>query len=204
MRISEQRYSRDRRAMDVAARLIEFEARTGTIRALTGLTDHRIRKLSEECGIDGRSTPMVRHRGSPPHSVSLILGKSQSKMEAAALLSLCQLMGITGEARSPEHDLASNRIARTEQLCDAFWTFRYLLPQSSISFEHMLLLLSEVTKGEEMAATHCTDCSALLVVDILTLYDSRCPHCAEVMPMVRRSRSVAPYRCVAEESPPYS
>ena len=203
MRISEQRYTKDRRALDVATRLIDFEARTGTIRALTGLADDRIRKLSKSCGADGSPTSTPRHRGSSPRRVSHILGKSQSKREAAALLGVCQLMGITSELRQPERDPAPNRVARTEQLCDAFWTFRYLLPQSSISFEHMLLLLAEVTKGEEMAATHCVDCNALLVVDILSLYSSLCPHCAQLPTMQRRSRSTAAYRCVAEEAPTY-
>jgi hypothetical protein len=204
MLISEQRYTRERRALDAAARLIGFEARTGTIRALTGLTDHRIRKLSKSCGVDGRSASAPRHRGSSPHSISHILGKAQSKKEAAALLGLCQLMGITREARNPVRDSGSNRIARTEQLCDAFWTFRYLLPQASISFEHMLLLLSEVTRGEEMATTRCVDCRALLVVDLLSLYDSRCQYCVEVSPMARRPRTSIPYRCVAEETPTYT
>jgi hypothetical protein len=203
MRISEQRYSRDRRALDVATRLIDFEARTGTIRSLTGLADDRIRKLSKTCGTEGRATAAPRHRGSSPRRVSHLLGKSQSK-EAAALLGVCQLMGITSDTRNPEGDPGSSRIARAEQLCDAFWTFRYLLPQASISFELMLLLLSEVAKREEMAATNCPNCKALVVVDILSLYDSQCPHCAEFAPMARRSRSVSPYRCVAEEAPAYN
>jgi phage FluMu protein Com len=203
MRISEQRYSRDRRALDVATRLIDFEARTGTIRALTGLADDRIRKLSKTCGTDGRSTSAPRHRGSSKRRVGHLLGRSQSK-EAAALLGVCQLMGITSESRSPERDPGSSRVARAEQLCDAFWTFRYLLPQASMSFELMLLLLSEVAKGEEIAATNCRSCNALLVVDILSLYDSQCPHCAELSPMTRRPRTTIPYRCVAEEAPAYT
>ena len=45
MRISEQRYTKERRVLDVATRLIDFEARTGTIRELTGMVDGRIRSL---------------------------------------------------------------------------------------------------------------------------------------------------------------
>jgi hypothetical protein len=45
MRISDDRYSRDRLRLDLALRFIHHEARTHTIRAWTGLTDDRIRKV---------------------------------------------------------------------------------------------------------------------------------------------------------------
>ena len=45
MRITDDRYTRDRLRLDLALRLIRHEARTRTIRNWTGLTDDRIRKL---------------------------------------------------------------------------------------------------------------------------------------------------------------
>jgi hypothetical protein len=45
MRVSDDRYSRDRLRLDLALRFIRHEARTRTIRAWTGLTDDRIRKV---------------------------------------------------------------------------------------------------------------------------------------------------------------
>jgi hypothetical protein len=42
MRISEDRYSRERLCLQVALRFLEHEARTQTIRAWTGLSDDRI------------------------------------------------------------------------------------------------------------------------------------------------------------------
>jgi hypothetical protein len=45
MRISDDRYSRDRQRFDLAVRFIQHEARTRTIRTWTGLTDDRIRKI---------------------------------------------------------------------------------------------------------------------------------------------------------------
>ncbi|HVW70982.1 MAG TPA: hypothetical protein VHB68_18515 [Steroidobacteraceae bacterium] len=44
MRISEDRYSRERLSMQLALRFLEQEARTQTIRYWTGLSDDRIRK----------------------------------------------------------------------------------------------------------------------------------------------------------------
>jgi hypothetical protein len=45
MRISEDRYDRDRQRLELALRLLTHEARTQTIRVWTGLSDDRIRKL---------------------------------------------------------------------------------------------------------------------------------------------------------------
>jgi hypothetical protein len=45
MRISDDRYSRERLSLDLAPRLLRHEARTQTIRTWAGLTDDRIRKL---------------------------------------------------------------------------------------------------------------------------------------------------------------
>jgi hypothetical protein len=203
MRVSEQRYAEDRRALDVAVRLIDFEARTGTIRELTGLSDTRIRTLSKECGIKDGAGPRLRHRGASPHNVSYILAKARSKNEAAALLGLCQLMGISSAPHSFSTCHDSDSVSRAERLCDAYWTFRYLIPEASIGFEHMLLLLSEAVKGEELATTHCEGCNALLVVDLLSLHGSMCLHCALDAPTRRKTAEVVQYLRVAEESPAY-
>ena len=45
MRISDDRYSRERLRMELALRFLQHEARTQTIRTWTGLSDDRIRKL---------------------------------------------------------------------------------------------------------------------------------------------------------------
>ena len=45
MRISDDRYSRERLSLDLALRFLRHEARTQTIRAWQGLSDDRIRKL---------------------------------------------------------------------------------------------------------------------------------------------------------------
>ena len=45
MRVSDDRYTRDRQKFDLAVRLIRHEARTFTIRQWTGLSDDRIRKV---------------------------------------------------------------------------------------------------------------------------------------------------------------
>ena len=45
MRLTDDRYSGEKSQFELALRMIRHEARTGTIRACTGLSDDRIRKL---------------------------------------------------------------------------------------------------------------------------------------------------------------
>ena len=45
MRLTDDRYSGEKSQFELALRLIRHEARTGTIRSCTGLSDDRIRKL---------------------------------------------------------------------------------------------------------------------------------------------------------------
>ncbi len=67
MRVSDDRYTRDRQRLDLALRLIRHEARTFTIRQFTGLSDDRIRKLYRSYVLhDGHAACCViaaSHRG---------------------------------------------------------------------------------------------------------------------------------------------
>jgi len=45
MRISDDRYDRERSSLDLALQFLRHESRTQTIRTWTGLSDDRIRKL---------------------------------------------------------------------------------------------------------------------------------------------------------------
>ena len=69
MRISDDRYHRERLRMELALRFLRYEARTQTIRAWTGLSDDRIRKLYRSyLGEAQRLLP--RHRGKSPHQTA--------------------------------------------------------------------------------------------------------------------------------------
>jgi hypothetical protein len=61
MRISDDRYSRERLCLDLALRFLRHEARTQTIRTWTGLTDDRIRKLQcSGCTLSNINLDLIR------------------------------------------------------------------------------------------------------------------------------------------------
>jgi hypothetical protein len=45
MRLTDNRYAQERFQLEVAMRMIRFEARTCTVRTCTGLSEDRVRKL---------------------------------------------------------------------------------------------------------------------------------------------------------------
>nr|PZN67747.1 MAG: hypothetical protein DIU62_05920 [Pseudomonadota bacterium] len=66
---------------------------------------------------------------------------------------------------------------RGEALCAAFETYRRLVPDSRISFEHAVFLVLALARGDELRATHCTDCTALIVIDRYAPTARRCLAC---------------------------
>jgi len=94
MRVSDDRYTRDRQRLDLALRLIRHEARTFTIRQWTGLSDDRIRKLyrSYVQGHDARF--VARHRGKSPRQAAFFFRNAELNFQSAQLASLYVMYGL--------------------------------------------------------------------------------------------------------------
>ena len=102
MRISDDRYSRDRLRFDIAVQFIRHEARTHTIRAWTGLSDDRIRKLYRSYLCEPQCAPLTRHRGKSPQQVAFFMRTVRARQEAALLASLYRLLGALPLTAAPE------------------------------------------------------------------------------------------------------
>jgi hypothetical protein len=178
MRISDDRYSRDRLRFDVALQFIRHEARTHTIRAWTGLSDDRIRKLYRSYLCDCQGTPLARHRGKSPQQVGYFMRTGRARQEAALLASLCRLLGALPRGPAPELARSLPCLARGELLCQAYGAYRGLIPEGLISFEHAVFLITTLVQGDELILGGCRDCSAALIVDRWSLRAPRCPLCA--------------------------
>ena len=93
MRISDDRYSRERARMELALRFLRHEARTHTIRTWTGLSDDRIRKLYRSYMSHARRH-LPRHRGKSPHQVAYFTRSLRLQQESAVLASVLSLLGV--------------------------------------------------------------------------------------------------------------
>jgi Flagellar transcriptional activator (FlhC) len=177
MRISDNRYSRDRFRLDLAVRFIRHEARTQTIRAWTGLSDDRIRKLYRaylhEPGI-----AVSRPRGKSPQQCAFFTRSPQHKEESSLLASLCSLLGALPRTGAPVNRQTLANLSRGELLCQAFEVYHDLVADPHISFEHLVFLVGALVEGEELTLASCQDCGALTVGDPITFKAHRCQHCA--------------------------
>jgi hypothetical protein len=195
MRISDDRYNRDRQRLDIAMHFIRHEARTHTIRQWTGLTDDRIRKLYRSYLQEG-GCRIARHRGKSPQQAAYFLRTARLRHEAGALASLCCLVGVLerhqGRAGAPP--LAG--VTRAAALCQAYDVYQAIVATPGIGFEHAVLLVNALARGSELALRDCHGCGALLVVDSLALRPARCALCTGVDP--RR----APGGCSARDERP--
>src|SRR6478736_5844524 len=160
MRISDDRYSRDRLHLDLALRFIHHEARTHTIRAWTGLTDDRIRKLYRTYLYEAGGVGVARHRGKSPRQAAFFTRSMRMRREAAVFASVSSLFGLFAP-RSIAVDPAvpAPTVARGALLCEAFETYRALVDEPQISFEHAVFLLGALHSGEELRVAHCRDCT---------------------------------------------
>jgi hypothetical protein len=193
MRISDDRYSRERARMELALRFLWHEARTQTIRAWTGLSDDRIRKLYRSYMSQARRQ-LPRHRGKSPHQIAYFTRSLRLQEETALLASMLSLLGVVpagaalaggpagGPALKRETSTAGAAtlpgVARGELLCQAFEAFRLVLPAAQISFEHAVFLATALARGDQLRLGDCSGCGSLMVTERFRLRAALCSHCA--------------------------
>jgi hypothetical protein len=188
MRISDDRYSHERARMELALRFLRHEARTQTIRAWTGLSDDRIRKLYRTYMNHARRH-LPRHRGKSPHQVAYFMRSARLQQESALLASVLTLLDVVPQALPPSVHACPGGVlplptvtlpglGRGELLCQAFEAFRQLLPSAQISFEHAVFLATALARGDQLRLDGCSECGSLLVTERFPLRNARCHHCA--------------------------
>jgi Flagellar transcriptional activator (FlhC) len=177
MRISDDRYSRDRFRFDLALRFIRHEARTQTIRAWTGLSDDRIRKLYRSY-LHEPGIAVSRPRGKSPQQSSFFTRSPKHKEESSLLACMCSLLGALPRTGSLLNRQALANLSRGELLCQAFEVYRDLVTDPCISFENLVFLIRALAEGHELTLANCEVCGALTVFDRVTFKAHHCPYCA--------------------------
>jgi hypothetical protein len=169
MRVSDDRYARDRQRFDLAERLIRHEARTFTIRQWTGLSDDRIRKLYRSYLMDHGTHQVLRHRGKSPRQTAFFFRNSELTFQAVQLASLYVVFGLMGgtqvgvESRYRLGSLESGNL-----LCQAYESYVDFHSPASISFEHAWFLLIALTRRDELSVVACNECGGMHLCDHLS------------------------------------
>src|SRR5580693_7283532 len=178
MRVSDDRYTRDRERFDLALRLIRHEARTFTIRQWTGLSDDRIRKLYRSYVMNHDAERIFRHRGKSPRQAAFFFRNTELNFQSAQLASLYLMYGLLGGTDSglePRYRLGS--LESGALLCQAYEAYLDLHAPASISFEHAWFLLLALARRDEVAVSRCEVCGGVRLRDLLAKHKSACGTC---------------------------
>ena len=176
MRATDNRYRGERNRFALAMRMIRHEARTGTIRYWTGLSDDRIRKLytSYFKFVDG--VPVKRRRGKSPTQIGPLVRSPARALESGAFVNMLLANGLISMEDPPGPRLEGD-VDLGHRFCQCFETHKLLIPKPTLSFEWSWNLTQRIRRGDELSLTRCDVCSINYVYDQLTLPPSDCPAC---------------------------
>jgi hypothetical protein len=180
MRVSDDRYTRDRQRLDLALRLIRHEARTFTIRQWTGLSDDRIRKLYRSYVMNLDAGSVARHRGKSPRQAAFFFKNTELNFQSAQLASLyviCGLLRGSDAGLEPRYRVGS--LESGTLLCQAYEAYRELHAPAKISFEHAWFLLLALARRDEVGISRCAICGGLRLRDLLAKHKFDCGTCGQ-------------------------
>jgi transcriptional activator FlhC len=172
MRITDDRYQRERAHHDLALRMISHEARTCTIRAFTGLTDDRIRKLYRS--YLGPRTSVRRRRGKSPRQVEFFTRNLAALLESSCLAGVLYTHNVIGGNASTA---IKPSLALGTRFCDAYECYRCLFATSELSFEHAWCLVRLLTEACELTLARCTECGNCHIANPVARNQHTCPLC---------------------------
>jgi hypothetical protein len=177
MRVTDDRYIRDRQRFDLAVRMIRHEARTCTIRLWTGLTDDRIRKLYRSY-VAAHGATIRRHRGKSPSQSAFFVRNLETRRQTAALAGLFAMLGLLHGAAEDTRPGGTSAALRWGWLfCRAYESYLALHRPHRISFEHAWYLLHVLERSAELRPQTCPVCQGFMVADTLRARGGVCTYC---------------------------
>lgn len=184
MRATDHRYRGEKAKFELAIRMIGHEARTGTIRFWTGLSDDRIRKLYTSYFKYGEA-PVRRRRGRSPSQVAPLIKTPLRALESGVFVNLLIANGLLSldPAEAPK---LKGDVDLGHRFCECYETYCTLVPRANLSFEWGWNLLASLRRGEELGIACCEACSVGYVVDLLAVPRTGCPACATFSAAVGR------------------
>jgi hypothetical protein len=181
MQTTQDRYGNERRRDELALRMIHHEARTCTIRACTGLSDDRIRRLYKTYAFELNEQPVRRRRGKSPRQITFFIHNTRAQFESSLLASAFTAFGLL---QAP-HTTGAPKRASVEQgtldygrlFCDAYETHQQLLNNPTMSFEHAWFLLQLLNRSGDLHAVRCRHCDSYYLRDRFNVCQHACPTC---------------------------
>jgi hypothetical protein len=171
-------YLEDRRKLDLAWRLLRHGARTQTITRWTGLSARRVRSLLKKYRTRSTELKIQRPRGDSPFNMELLLRSPQRRYEAALVARTHQELRrqTAPEMKGDDFDLEAGELA-----CRAYEAFLRNRPQSVLTIDQAILVLSTITRKVEFSLGCCSSCRAPVLIDLLSVTVRRCGCCSAMV-----------------------
>ena len=181
------RYLQEKSQLELTLRLIAVEARTHTIKACTGLSDDRIRKIYSRYFKNRDGAVVRRRRGKSPRQIHTFVKNPEHQLQATTLFYLFLSSRLvdcdeTGQIRSawPAPDLEYGHRAYR-----AFVMYQRIHEHALYNFEWAWALL-QALDGDALALSHCGDCGLDYLHDQFAIDCHRCPGCELRLNIQRR------------------
>lgn len=171
------RYQREKGQIELALRMIAYEARTHTIRGCTGLSDDRIRRLYTTYFKDTNGTPVKRQRGKSPKRTAIFMRNLEAQRQSATLASLFVQFGLLPQYSAHAPLMATRGIAYGTRFCRAYSMYSAICQLPEFCFERAWSLCDALQSSEELVVHSCKKCGGLFVHDVLSLKQKVCPCC---------------------------
>ena len=91
---------------------------------------------------------------------------------------LCRLLEVIPVDPLPNARRELAGLARGERLCRAFEIYRSLVPESELTFDHVVLLITAVAEGKDLRLSQCVGCGGAIVTDKHGASRRSCGHCS--------------------------
>lgn len=191
MRLTDDRYASERSQFELALRMIRHEARTGTIRECTGLSDDRIRKLYSTYFRHSGLGNVRRRRGKSPRQVTRFVKNADHQLQATTLVALyCVGLLLRIDDRDKVHACWPRPdVEFGHRICRAFETYQLLHERPLLNFEWAWNLLHCIAYHDELYLAVCGRCRGRYVQDAYALDLKTCPAC-EILAQRRRRPGV--------------
>lgn len=179
MRLTDDRYASEKLQFELALRMIGHEARTNTIRACTGLSDDRIRKVYATYYKRAGHPGVKRRRGKSPQQVGLFVKNARNQLEATTLVALyCASLLLRVDGTGKVHACWPRPdVEYGHRVCRAFETYQLMHPGAALTFEWAWNLLQNIGVNDELYLARCKHCRCQYVQDAYALDKRVCPSC---------------------------
>jgi hypothetical protein len=176
VRTTDDRYRGEQARFELAMRMIRHEARTGTIRYLTALSDDRIRKLYTSYFKFDADAPIRRRRGKTPTQITPLIRTPALTLESGVFVNLLHANGLLDLELLRDTALRGN-IDVGNRFCQCYETHQCIIPEPTLTFEWAWNLMMTVRRGDEIGMGRCEQCATTYLLDLLMLPRSPCPTC---------------------------